>query len=302
MLALAAKYARTHRDALTRGEALRFLGDHVAELPNVSLLRRGAAYALAASRAAPAEFYGGDGAPQISKGRGRPSASRGPCEDSATAGTCYGAKQTSGPRPTRAGASLQWLASCDTASVGDDRGRYPLDSLLKLWACLPEAVAREATKNAIDDCHAAVRKPTSNAMTSRARSQWPSFGDKGDAAADVGALESAWPRPRRWPTKSVRRTRRRARTESAWTTSRSTGARRASAAALRGRARGTPATRLRDINIQRTPRSIAGRRTAPPKKIEGLRARPPGIGREGARALHARAKEPERRPTLISTR
>ena len=67
VLDLASKYARTHRDALTRGEALRFLGDHVAELPNVSLLRRGAAYALAASRAAPAEFYGGDGTPHIPK-------------------------------------------------------------------------------------------------------------------------------------------------------------------------------------------------------------------------------------------
>ena len=72
VLDLASKYARTHRDALTRGEALRFLGDHVAELPNVSLLRRGAAYALAASRAAPAEFYGGDGTPQIAKGEAVP--------------------------------------------------------------------------------------------------------------------------------------------------------------------------------------------------------------------------------------
>ena len=190
VLDLASKYARTHRDALTRGEALRFLGDHVAELPNVSLLRRGAAYALAASRAAPAEFYGGDGTPQIAKGEAVPE-----CLARTVRRLCDGGHVLRGKANiwTEAnqslGASLQWLASYDTASVGDDRGKYALDTLLKLWACLPEAVAREATKNAIDDCHEAVRK-LHKQRNDLEGALAGAFGDKGDAAADVGALEA----------------------------------------------------------------------------------------------------------------
>ena len=189
VLALAAKYARTHRDALTRGEALRFLGDHVAELPNVSLLRRGAAYALAASRAAPAEFYGGDGAPHISK-EGVPECLARTVRRLCDGGHILRGKATIWTEANQSlGAALQWLASYDTATVGDDRGKYALDTLLKLWACLPEAVAREATKNAIDDCHEAVRKlhKQRNDLVSALES---AFGDTGDAAADVGALEA----------------------------------------------------------------------------------------------------------------
>ena len=185
---LATRYAHTHSNALTRSEALRFVKDHIADLPNATLLRRGAAYALAAARAAPLEFYGGDGTPTIAKGEEVPEFLA-----RSVRRLCDGGHVLKGKaglwtdQNVSLGALLQFLASCDV-DADADRGNYPLESLLRLWACLPEAVAREATKNAIDDAHNAVRKlrqqhvDLEGALTG-------AFGGPGDAKSDVRALE-----------------------------------------------------------------------------------------------------------------
>ena len=294
VLALASKYARTHRDALTRGEALRFLGDHVAELPNVSLLRRGAAYALAASRAAPAEFYGGDGAPHISK-EGVPECLARTVRRLCDGGHILRGKANIWTEANRSlGASLQWLASCDTASVGDDRGKYPLDTLLKLWACLPEAVAREATKNAIDDCHAAVRKlhKQRNELEGALAG---AFGDEGDAAADVGALEACLTQAealadeisKEDPKKGAYRKR----LDDLAQHRRAASAAAAACEDALGDA-GDALARYKHPTDAALDRWTAHR--AAEKRLRACGARRRALG-ERARALHARAKEPERR-------
>ena len=295
VLDLASKYARTHRDALTRGEALRFLGDHVAELPNVSLLRRGAAYALAASRAAPAEFYGGDGTPQIAKGEAVPE-----CLARTVRRLCDGGHILRGKANiwTEAnqslGAALQWLASYDTATVGDDRGKYALDTLLKLWACLPEAVAREATKNAIDDCHEAVRK-LHKQRSDLEGALAGAFGDKGDAAADVGALEACLAQAealadeisKEDPKKGVYRKR----LDDLAQHRRAAAAAAAACEDALGDA-GDALARYKHPTDAALDRWTAHR--AAEKRLRACGARRRALG-ERARALHARAKEPERR-------
>ena len=295
VLDLASKYARTHRDALTRGEALRFLGDHVAELPNVSLLRRGAAYALAASRAAPAEFYGGDGTPQIAKGEAVPE-----CLARTVRRLCDGGHVLRGKANiwTEAnqslGAALQWLASYDTATVGDDRGKYALDTLLKLWACLPEAVAREATKNAIDDCHEAVRK-LHKQRNDLEGALAGAFGDKGDAAADVGALEACLAQAEALadeigtedPKKGVYRKR----LDDLAQHRRAAAAAAAACEDALGDA-GDALARYKHPTDAALDRWTAHR--AAEKRLRACGARRRALG-ERARALHARAKEPERR-------
>ena len=295
VLDLASKYARTHRDALTRGEALRFLGDHVAELPNVSLLRRGAAYALAASRAAPAEFYGGDGTPQIAKGEAVPE-----CLARTVRRLCDGGHVLRGKANiwTEAnqslGAALQWLASYDTATVGDDRGKYALDTLLKLWACLPEAVAREATKNAIDDCHEAVRK-LHKQRNDLEGALAGAFGDEGDAAADVGALEACLAQAEALadelsnedPKKGVYRKR----LDDLAQHRRAAAAAAAACEDALGDA-GDALARYKHPTDAALDRWTAHR--AAEKRLRACGARRRALG-ERARALHARAKEPERR-------
>ena len=92
------------------------------------------------------------------------------------------------PEPGRR-VAMAGFAAIPLPTVGDDRGKYALDTLLKLWACLPEAVAREATKNAIDDCHEAVRKlaQATQRPRGRARGRLRRQGRRGGRRRRLGA-------------------------------------------------------------------------------------------------------------------